>query len=37
MHLRAELNWHQLFEELIDGFSFALMTRRQEKLREEFI
>jgi predicted unusual protein kinase regulating ubiquinone biosynthesis (AarF/ABC1/UbiB family) len=36
MHLRAELNWHRLFEELIDGFSTALMTRRQEKLQEEF-
>jgi predicted unusual protein kinase regulating ubiquinone biosynthesis (AarF/ABC1/UbiB family) len=36
MHLRAELNWHQLFEGLIDNFSFALMTRRQEKLVEQF-
>ena len=35
MHLRAELNWHQLFEGLIDGFCSALVTRRQEKLLEE--
>ena len=34
MHLRAELNWHQLFEGLIDEFSAALITRRQEKLAE---
>jgi predicted unusual protein kinase regulating ubiquinone biosynthesis (AarF/ABC1/UbiB family) len=36
MHLRAELNWHQLFEGLIDDFSSAFMARRQEKLAEEF-
>ena len=36
MHLRAELNWHQLFEELIYDFSPALVTCRQEKLRTQF-
>jgi predicted unusual protein kinase regulating ubiquinone biosynthesis (AarF/ABC1/UbiB family) len=36
MHLRAELNWHQLFEGLIDTFSSALIARRQEKLAEAF-
>ena len=32
MHLRAEINWHQLFESLIDGFSVDQVTQRQEKL-----
>ncbi|MBY0501247.1 MAG: AarF/ABC1/UbiB kinase family protein [Alphaproteobacteria bacterium] len=32
MHLRAQLNWHQLFEELIQGFSGPLLEKRQKKL-----
>jgi hypothetical protein len=29
MHLRAEINWHQLFMELIDGFDVDALERRQ--------
>lgn len=30
MHLRAELNWHRLFEELTHNFSIATFEKRQE-------
>ena len=29
MHLRAEINWHQMFENLIDGFKVDELARRQ--------
>jgi predicted unusual protein kinase regulating ubiquinone biosynthesis (AarF/ABC1/UbiB family) len=29
MHLQAEVNWHQLFMELIEGFDVAALERRQ--------
>jgi predicted unusual protein kinase regulating ubiquinone biosynthesis (AarF/ABC1/UbiB family) len=29
MHLRAEVNWHQLFMALIEGFDVAALARRQ--------
>ncbi len=31
MHLRAEINWHRLFMELIDGFDVEVLARRQAK------
>jgi hypothetical protein len=29
VHLKAELNWHRLFEELIADFDVAAVARRQ--------
>jgi hypothetical protein len=29
MHLQAEINWHQLFMELIEGFEVDALERRQ--------
>ena len=29
LHLRAEINWHRLFHELIDDFDEAVLARRQ--------
>ena len=29
MHLKAEVNWHRMFHELIDGFDEATLARRQ--------
>ncbi len=29
LHLKAEINWHRLFHELIDGFDAAKLHRRQ--------
>jgi predicted unusual protein kinase regulating ubiquinone biosynthesis (AarF/ABC1/UbiB family) len=31
MHLKAEINWHRLFHELIDDFSVRAMAARQKK------
>ena len=31
MHLRAKINWHQLFMELIDGFDVGKLEKRQTK------
>jgi predicted unusual protein kinase regulating ubiquinone biosynthesis (AarF/ABC1/UbiB family) len=31
MHLKAEINWHRLFHELIDDFSAADLAERQKK------
>jgi predicted unusual protein kinase regulating ubiquinone biosynthesis (AarF/ABC1/UbiB family) len=31
MHLKAEINWHRLFHELIDDFDVAAMAARQSK------
>ncbi len=34
IHLRASLNWHRLFESLIEGFDVDVLTgRQQEALR----
>ncbi len=32
MHLGAEINWHRLFRELIEGFDVKELDRRQKKL-----
>jgi hypothetical protein len=29
LHLKAEINWHRLFENLIEGFDVAKLSRRQ--------
>jgi hypothetical protein len=29
-HLKAEINWHRLFHELIDDFDEAALAQRQE-------
>jgi hypothetical protein len=29
MHLKAEINWHRLFHDLIDGFDETALARRQ--------
>lgn len=34
MRLRAEVNWYQLFNELIESFSLEQMHQRQESLRQ---
>jgi predicted unusual protein kinase regulating ubiquinone biosynthesis (AarF/ABC1/UbiB family) len=31
IHLRASINWHRLFEELIEGFDIDVLTERQQK------
>ncbi|MHA1600885.1 MAG: ABC1 kinase family protein [Alphaproteobacteria bacterium] len=31
MHLKAEINWHRMFNELIEGFDAAVMEKRQRK------
>ncbi len=34
MHLQAEVNWHQLFMELIEGFDEQQLTARQAEALE---
>lgn len=34
LHLRSELNWHELFEQTIDGFEIGLLADRQNKAFE---
>ena len=29
LHLKAEINWHRMFHELIEGFDAAKLQRRQ--------
>ncbi len=29
LHLKAEINWHRMFHELIEGFDTAKLRRRQ--------
>jgi len=29
MHLKAEINWHRLFHELIEGFDVDVLAKRQ--------
>jgi hypothetical protein len=31
MHLKAEINWHRLFHELIDDFDAGRLAERQKK------
>lgn len=35
-HLKAEINWHRLFHDLIDGFDEATLAARQEKSLKKF-
>jgi predicted unusual protein kinase regulating ubiquinone biosynthesis (AarF/ABC1/UbiB family) len=35
MHLKAEINWHRLFHELIDDFDRDALARRQQKALRE--
>jgi hypothetical protein len=35
IHLRASINWHQLFESLIDGFHVDALTQRQDLALKE--
>ena len=34
-HLRAEINWHQIFHELIDGFNEEKVSINQAKVLKE--
>jgi predicted unusual protein kinase regulating ubiquinone biosynthesis (AarF/ABC1/UbiB family) len=36
LHLRAEINWHRLFNELIDGFDVNELGKRQKKALKAF-
>ena len=36
LHLGAEINWHRLFRELIEGFDRGALERRQKKLLKRF-
>jgi len=36
LHLGAEVNWHRLFRELIEGFDRGALERRQKKLLKRF-
>ena len=35
-HLKAEINWHRMFHELIDDFDEAKLARRQKKILGDF-
>jgi hypothetical protein len=35
MHLRAEVNWHELFHNLIDDFSIEGLAKRQRESAEK--
>lgn len=35
IHLRVEMNWHRLFEDLIEGFSLQMLSQNQERLLQE--
>jgi len=35
-HLKAEINWHRLFHDLIDDFDEAKLARRQKKMLKSF-
>lgn len=36
MHLDAKLNWHQLMEEMMEGFDFAELSQRQASALDRF-
>ena len=35
LHLKAEINWYQLFHELIDGFDVKALDKRQKAALKE--
>ena len=35
LHLGAEINWHRMFKELIDGFDVAALDKQQKKLMKQ--
>jgi len=35
-HLKAEINWHRLFHDLIDDFDETALAKRQKKMLEKF-
>jgi hypothetical protein len=35
LHLKAEINWHRLFMDLIQGFDAKKLERRQTRLLKE--
>lgn len=36
MHLKAEINWHRMFHDLVDSFDEAAVVRRQRAILERF-
>ena len=36
LHLKAEINWYQVFNEMIDGFDVAKLEQRQKETLEKF-
>ncbi len=36
IHLQAEINWHRLFEDMIDGFDVKALKNRQKTVLEQF-
>ena len=36
VHLAAQVNWHALFEELIEGFDLTVLRRRQAAMLKKF-
>ncbi len=36
IHLKAEINWHRLFEDMIDGFSLDAMKKKQDEALRKF-
>jgi predicted unusual protein kinase regulating ubiquinone biosynthesis (AarF/ABC1/UbiB family) len=36
IHLKAEINWHRLFEDMIDGFSLDAMKKKQDEALKKF-
>lgn len=36
IHLKAEINWHRLFEDMIDGFSLEAMKAKQDEALKKF-
>ena len=36
LHLKAEINWHKLFNEMIEGFNVAELEKRQSAALKKF-
>ncbi len=36
LHLKAEINWHQVFNELIEGFNADKLQKTQESALKQF-
>jgi predicted unusual protein kinase regulating ubiquinone biosynthesis (AarF/ABC1/UbiB family) len=36
IHLKAEINWHRLFEDMIEGFSLEAMQKKQDEALKKF-